>query len=148
MTEQMISLALVANLFLAPLEIAPSAPIRLETEVQEIDTRDAYASISGGSYISGSNWYSWTNAVVKVISNNYTVQFTASFSGSLYDAQIHSVGNYSIVNATVVSPPSIQVAHVYSGEAVASMSFIYNGLQKTLSLHVPAGSNSPYAVLQ
>jgi hypothetical protein len=107
-------------------------------------------TVSGGTYQSGSNWYTWTGAYVSVTTSLYSASMRATFSGSAYDAAIQSVWNGSAsayLGTATVSAPYIQRQYATStNPALAYMSFSINGLTSfsgTLALKVPMAIFQP-----
>ena len=109
-----------------------------------------YGTITSGTYNSGGNWYSWTNALVSVSSAFFTMHYRADFHGSQYDAGILSVSSgYAFIGDAVFPHTlSIPIPYVTSGAARAVMSVQIGQITYQLILNVPAGSFNPSAYVQ
>ena len=106
------------------------------------------ASITGGSYSSGTYWYSWTNAVVSYSNGLVSIQFNASMGGSPYDAHLYSVSGLYYSGNITMSSFGINIANAkgtgnaaYGGFAGTKLS---TGNTISLLVYVPVGG-SPYA---
>lgn len=104
------------------------------------------ASITGGSYSSGTYWYSWTNAVVSYSDGPNSVHFNASMGGSPYDAHLYTVSG--LVYSGDINPSSLAIdvseAFISGAEAYGGFSGFVTGNYRRLLVHVPVGG-SPYA---
>ncbi len=107
------------------------------------------ASITGGSYSSGTYWYSWTNAVVSYSDGLVSIQFNASMGGSPYDAHLYSVSGLSYSSNITTSSFGINIANAKGTGSVAYGGFtgakFGTGNNISLLVYVPVGG-SPYAV--
>ncbi|MBR2811774.1 MAG: hypothetical protein IKD69_10370 [Solobacterium sp.] len=106
-------------------------------------------TITQGSYQSGGNWYTWTNALVSVSYSGSVMQFRANFAGSQYDAEITSVyspyNNISYVVSSSLSIPRSYTNNSTPARAVYSLTTSQYLWQLVLS--VPKGSFNPTAYL-
>ena len=103
--------------------------------------------ISGGTYNSGGNWYTWNNALVYGSNGVVTVSFRANMAGSAYDGHLISVSSLSY-SGTGITQSYFGVNNAYATSAVPAKGGFYgvrSGMSISLLVYVPLGG-SPYAV--
>lgn len=102
--------------------------------------------ISGGTYNSGGNWYTWNNAQVYGSNGIVTISYRANLAGSAYDGHLTSISNLScsgvsLISFSISSPNATSGNPAYGGFKGISTA----GTYYSLFVYVPIGS-SPYAV--
>ena len=103
--------------------------------------------ISGGTYNSGGNWYTWNNALVYGSNGVVSVSFRANMAGSAYDGHLISVSSLSY-SGTGITQSYFGVNNAYATSAVPAKGGFYgvrSGMSISLLVYVPLGG-SPYAV--
>lgn len=102
--------------------------------------------ISGGTYNSGGNWYTWNNALVYGSNGVVSVSFRTNMAGSAYDGHLTSIStlNYSgvsLISFSISSPNATSGNPAYGGFKGISTA----GTYYSLFVYVPIGS-SPFAI--
>ena len=103
--------------------------------------------ISGGTYNSGGNWYTWNNALVYGSFGVISVSFRANMAGSAYDGHLTSMSNLYVSGGSVTQNAfGISIVHASASvPAKGGFSGIVGLTSVSLYLYVPMGG-SPYAV--